>query len=271
MSRLPKKIRRLGIERCEDRRLMAVIGLDNGVLSVIGDSTPDRIYMTSPDGITATVSVLDAVTLATKATGTFDLDEIVSLEVQCFGGNDNVECNLDKPATIDGGYGNDTLYGGFASDVLVGGVGNDVLHGGLGHDTLIGSEGSDQLHGDVGMDSLDGGAGQDSLFGGTGNDTLFGGSENDSLDGEGDNDLIYGDAGNDALNGGAGYDTLAGGTGYDTTHGGTGNDQIYTDALDQVYGDEGTDWFDGLSERLSGGIVKSRNPNPTVYRDWGRL
>lgn len=255
---------RLSIECCERRQVLSSVGVTDGVLTVVGDSTPDTIYIRTFDGVTATASVEDSTSGAIKSIGTFNLASFTSVSVQANGGNDHIEVNVEQMAIVDGGYGNDTIYGGWGSDSLVGGEGHDLIYGQLGHDTLIGGNGNDVLYGSVGMDLLDGGAGIDTLHGGTGNDTLSGGNDNDSLYGEGDNDLINGDAGNDTLWGDDGVDSLTGGTGYDITHGGAGNDRIFTDALDQAFGDGGNDSFDGIKSELF-----MRNPNQTVYRDWG--
>jgi len=276
MSKLNSRKFRLAFERCEDRHMLSSVGLTNGVLTVVGDATADKIYVQTFDGITAVATVADTATGTLKSSGTFNLANIASVQVQGLGGNDNIEFSLDRPATLDGGTGNDTIYGGTASDSLIGGDGDDRLYGELGHDSLYGGSGNDLLRGSTGADFLDGGIGLDTLEGGTGNDTLYGGSGNDLLYGDlenyslqyGDNDVMYGDAGNDTLWGGAGGDALTGGTGYDLIHGGADADRIYTDALDQAYGDAGNDSFDGLRGELWF-WGRNSNPNSIVYRDWG--
>jgi len=255
---------RLTIERFERREVLSSVGITNGLLTVIGNSTSDTIYVRTFDGVTATASVEDSTSGVIKSIGIFNLASFSAVNVQGLGGDDYIQLSVEQPGMLDGGAGNDTLYGGWGSDSLMGGDGDDRLWAEGGHDTLSGGNGHDLLRGGVGTDSLEGGAGRDTLYGGTGSDTLTGGNDNDALYGEGDNDLINGDAGNDSLWGDVGTDTLIGGTGYDTTHGGAGNDRIYTDALDQVYGEAGNDQFDGLKSELT-----MRNPNGTVYRDWG--
>jgi Ca2+-binding RTX toxin-like protein len=69
--------------------------------------------------------------------------------------------NVQVPATLQGGPGNDTL---------VGGAGNDKLIGGPGNDTLIGRGGNDWLYGGPGKDELIGGPGEDKCVGGPGHD-----------------------------------------------------------------------------------------------------
>jgi Ca2+-binding RTX toxin-like protein len=214
MTRLARRINRLNVERCEDRSMLSSIALTNGVLSVVGDATADRIYLSSYDGVTAVVSVMDSATGVVKSNATYSVANIASINVQSLGGNDTIENNLLQNSTLDGGAGDDTIYGGAGNDSLIGGDDNDRLYGGTGHDTLYGGAGNDLLQGSIGVDYLDGGAGDDTLQGGTGNDTLYGGTGNDYLYGQGDNDLVYGDAGSDALFGDAGNDTLTGGTGY---------------------------------------------------------
>ncbi len=158
---------------------------------------------------------------------------------------------------LDGGLGNDTLsggddrdnvLGGDGLDLLIGGDANDTLDGGSGNDTLRGEAGMDLLRGAAGNDSLDGGDDADTLLGEAGNDTLLGGAGADSLDGSIGNDRLAGGLGNDFLEGGNGNDSLRGGEGSDFLAGDAGNDV--------VIGELGTDILTGGLGRdtLTGGI-----------------
>ena len=69
--------------------------------------------------------------------------------------------NLNRPCTITGTSGADTLGGTPASDVICGLGGNDRLRGLGGPDRLVGGNGSDILIGGAGADTLDGGGGRD--------------------------------------------------------------------------------------------------------------
>ncbi|CAD5975622.1 Leukotoxin [Planktothrix tepida] len=125
---------------------------------------------------------------------------------------------------IYGFLGNDLIYGGSDEDWVRGGKDNDLIFGGLGNDTLSGDLGNDTVLGEAGNDLLVGYAGEDLLSGGTGNDNLYGGDDNDLIhggqgddfvDGSNGDDLVTGDLGNDTLNGGVGTDSLIGGQGAD--------------------------------------------------------
>lgn len=160
------------------------------------------------------------------------------------------------PATLEGGFGNDTLTGGGADDILrgefvgakgdgaegndsiTGGAGNDRLEGdGLegGNDTLRGGSGNDTILGDGGdgmegrSDTVFGEDGDDQIFGHCGNDGLDGGNDNDLIiggDGAEANDMLVGGAGNDILSGNDGNDSLLSGPGRDLLLGGFGNDTL---------------------------------------------
>ena len=71
-------------------------------------------------------------------------------------GNDFVfiSDNVERPAWLYGGAGNDLLKGGAGNDVLLGETGNDLLYGRDGRDLLIGGTGSDCLNGGAADDLL---------------------------------------------------------------------------------------------------------------------
>ncbi|WP_264477949.1 hypothetical protein, partial [Planktothrix agardhii] len=116
---------------------------------------------------------------------------------------------------IYGGSDEDWVRGGKDNDLIFGGLGNDTLSGDLGNDTVFGEAGNDLLVGDVGDDLLSGGSGNDNLYGGDDNDLIHGGQGDDFVDGSNGDDLVTGDLGNDTLNGGVGTDSLIGGQGAD--------------------------------------------------------
>lgn len=125
------------------------------------------------------------------------------------------------------------------------GAGNDVLQmslktasarvsGGPGRDRIAGGDKNDTLEGNAGRDFIDGGLGADLIVGGPGNDALRG---------QGGADRIYGRAGDDVILGNGGNDRIDGGDGFDTLRGGGGNDVLLVadSAIDQLFGDDGTD------------------------------
>ncbi|WP_406003146.1 calcium-binding protein [Streptomyces sp. NBC_00829] len=136
-----------------------------------------------------------------------------------------VSPNLDAPATLFGGDGEDRLNGGPRADHLVGDdpaalfgltagtPGNDTINGGPGNDTISGLGGNDTINGNAGNDTLNGDEGNDTLNGNTGNDTLAGGSGNDTLSGDEGNDTLNATDGvnaNDSLDGGLAFDSCNG-------------------------------------------------------------
>lgn len=101
------------------------------------------------------------------------------------------ECR-GKPATMEGGVGDDALAGTPGDDVIAGLAGNDVISGvegddlvcgGEGDDTVNGGRGGDRLFGETGKDHLNGAAGEDRLFCGPGNDKGNGGQGRDRAPG----------------------------------------------------------------------------------------
>jgi hypothetical protein len=65
-------------------------------------------------------------------------------------GPDDIQVRqVDKPSTLKGGAGDDSLDASDGADDLDGGTGNDVVDGGFGDDHIVGGPGADQLHGDT--------------------------------------------------------------------------------------------------------------------------
>ena len=157
---------------------------------------------------------------------------------------------VDRPDTINGLDGNDSLTGLSTNDMLNGGTGddtlrgqggNDTLNGGIGADNLDGGDNNDTLNGSIGNDTLNGGSGNDRIDGGTGTDTVVESGvnftlTNSQLIGNGTDTVISiegailtGSSGNNILNASAftlGSVTLNGGFGNDTLNGGFGNDSL---------------------------------------------
>jgi hypothetical protein len=162
-------------EALEDRNVLSV-SLNGGVLSVVGTTRSDRIWV-ERDGPSLDVTMNGAVTLG------FSVSRVHQINIRCGKGNDTVtiDANIQIPAVVMGGPGRDTITGGTGDDVLLGEDGNDVLSGGDGNDRLDGGAGKDSLHGGNGGDTLIGGDGKDFLSGGSGRDTLVGGRGRDTF------------------------------------------------------------------------------------------
>ena len=272
----------LSFEKLEDRKLLASVTFDAGLVTVRGDNTADVISLTSSaDRQSFTVDVNDDPSLSQ----TFDYSEVTGVTVFALGGNDRINNTLFRDTTIYGQNGNDVIYGGFRNDRLFGGSGIDTIVGRTGDDYISGGDDNDRLYGSNGNDTLYGGNGNDTIYGQNGNDFVNGQAGNDSIHGGNGDDSLYGAAGNDTINGNAGLDRINGGNGNDYLNGGTdrdiisgsngddvllgeaGNDYLAgNDGNDRIYGQEGADTllgqagddlldagFDQNVDRLTGG------------------
>lgn len=151
------------------------------------------------------------------------------------------------------------IWGSLISDAVVDYLpalfkGSDKLNGAGTDDWLNGFRGNDKLDGGSGKDSLNGGSGNDTVFGQGGKDTLDGGSGRDKLDGGDGNDRLYGGSGNDTLLGKQGDDRLYSGSGDDKLVGGQGSDQFLFSYVRDQGDDTISDWVDGETIRIGGGI-----------------
>ena len=188
---------------------------------------------------------------------------------------------------IEGNSGPDSLYGNAGRDLIKGNGGNDFIDGGLGFDTLRGGSGDDTILGGKGNDRIFGQAGNDQLSGNAGDDIVVGGSGSDNITGDADRDLLIGGTGMDVLAGNNGADLLFGAAtsidndsalldqimaewksanGYNVRvnnlRNGSGsaspaNGTLYIPsivipdtALDELNGDNGRDYFWGLSTEI---------------------
>jgi Ca2+-binding RTX toxin-like protein len=138
----------------------------NSVLIVIGTSGDNNILV-EPDGGNIKVIVDGEDT-------SYPDDRFHSIRIDGAGGNDTIKIqNLDLPATLKGGAGNDVIYGSNGADRINGGDGNDWISGGAGNDTLYGGAGNDKIFGGDGKDYIVAGAGADVIRGGAGRDHIF--------------------------------------------------------------------------------------------------
>ena len=247
-----------------------------GNLSIAGSAGADTIHLAATGG---------GVLVQFNGTSYGPFAVTGSIVVQGGDGADaiTVADDVNRPVTLIGGAGNDTLRGGSGADLLEGGLGddslvatagndtlaggdgndtlkagsgNDLLFGGDGDDSLQAASGNDTLTGGAGHDTLRAGSGDDSLLGGAGNDSLVGHSGNDRLDGESGDDTIRAGSGNDIVFGGDGHDSIIGASGCDVLDGGAGNDTIRAGSgVDVVFGGDGHDSLLGGSglDTLDGG------------------
>ena len=229
--------------------------LADGVLTVFGTNDDDEIE----------VSVARETTTVVINGQQQHFAGVTEIVIDSRNGNDQVDANVNYPATIQGGNGNDVLSGGSSPDNIEGGSGNDEIDGRGGADLLNGGSGRNTISGGNGPDTILGGSGVDIVFGGAGADVImtFGGSDvitagsgNDEIDAGDGADEILGGAGNDLINAGAGNDIVNGGSGQDEINGGNGSDELSGGrASDVIQGGDGNDIIngnDGLDE-LNGG------------------
>jgi Ca2+-binding RTX toxin-like protein len=233
---MPLSFRRLGsacafVDRLESRRLLASAGISNSVLTITGNETADQISVASAANSQVTVTI-------NGSSQNFALASFTSINIDAKGGSDTVNLSsltaTNRPATIKGGGGNDSLVGGASNDLFDGGLGGDTIKGGGGKDTADYSARTNPVQVGLGTLSDDGELNEkdnvatdiETVLGGSGNDTLKGSTGDESLVGNGGNDSIAANAGNDTLIGNAGLDQLYGDVGNDSSLGGEGDDYI---------------------------------------------
>lgn len=272
-----KRKARLGVTQLEGRSVpaaaTAVFTASTGTLTVEGGTAPDDINDDlSVELISGKVDVKQDGTSLAITDGVnpvnITLAMLKGIVVNAGAGNDTVFifAAINKPATLNGGAGDDALTGGSGNDVINGEDDVDMLFGGKGNDVINAGDGDGQnLDGGFGNDSLTGGAEGDDIYGGFGNDTINAGSGDDRLRGDdptdrkGGNDTINGDDGNDTIVSGRGNDNINGGNGNDVIEAGDGNDTV-TSGPDDV----GTD-LDADADSIYGGTG-----NDLLKGGWGR-
>jgi hypothetical protein len=131
------------------------IGLNNGILYIIGSAEDDRVSVnqTGPGLLKARASFIPEVF---RTFNVADIDKIISY--LCTGDDYlTISSQVKLPAIIHGDGGNDHLIAGGGSTVLLGGDGDDRLVGQRGRNILIGGAGIDRLTGGTDDDVLIGG------------------------------------------------------------------------------------------------------------------
>lgn len=274
-------------EPLETRKLMSA-SLVNGVLTVSGSNLNDVIAV-SQDATRVRVNENGVVSA-------FALSSVNSVVVDGLGGNDQLlgRTNLQKPMTLRGGEGNDTLVGGAKGDLIEGGAGHDrvdyshrsqnmnislddvandgaanekdnvrsdieLIQTGRGNDLIRGNDNDNFIYPGTGSDTVYGMGGHDliSAESATASEpkTIYGGEGNDWITVTGPAAAsVLGEGGNDRIDGGGGADVLDGGVGLDTISGNAANDTLRG----------GAD-----SDTLSGGAgndqISGDDGNDTIY------
>jgi hypothetical protein len=139
----------------------------------------------------------------------------------------------------------ENVHGGGGHDFIWGDNQTNELVGGNGHDVLVGRGGNDAIHGNSGRDLLIGGVGSDTIHGGNGDDILIGGTTSY------DNDYpslrrIMSEWTRKDLNYAGRINHLRFGGGLNGGVCLTAATVLNNDALDQLFGEAGEDWFFGI-------------------------
>ncbi|MCP3852874.1 MAG: calcium-binding protein, partial [Gammaproteobacteria bacterium] len=111
----------------------------------------------------------------------FDVDDVDQIAIELFGGNDIAVLvggsDLDIPASIDGGEGNDLISAGVGNDTVYVDERNDAAnakHNNQQGDWALGGRGNDTIYGGANKDFLQGGTDSDTIYGGGGDDVILG-------------------------------------------------------------------------------------------------
>jgi hypothetical protein len=112
-------------------------GVNNGVLQIVGTDSDNLVTVNKQGNGKFRVH---ADFFSDKNHRLFDSSTIDGIQMWLCGGDDHaaIAGNVNKPASIVGGDGNDLLIGGGGSSILIGGLGTDRLIGGNKGDILIG-------------------------------------------------------------------------------------------------------------------------------------
>lgn len=255
------------IQPLEQRRLLAAVGFEGGLLTITGTSAGERLAIRLVED---QILVLTGALLS-EVVDEFDPETVERIEVFGDAGNDVIRNELPPDAfdgfvTLRGEAGNDTILSGFGFDRMFGDDGADLIQSTGGVKLMFGGAGSDTLLGDDARDALFGEAGNDSIRGGAGGDFLSGGEGDDNLDGEDGDDTADGGLGADSMLGGAGVDLVSYfgrtegvfieiGAGANGANSGVENDIVSEDfenALggsgdDRIVGDNGRNFLLGLA------------------------
>jgi Ca2+-binding RTX toxin-like protein len=183
-------------------------------------------------------------------------------------GNDSLSSN-GSGHTLDGGFGDDSLFGGGGNDVLVASSGADWMDGGTGRDTLFLSFAFEAFtfnlqtgkgdHDDLAGDQV---RGIENLAIGTSfrDATIIGSAAANVIDTDSGNDSITGGKGDDTIDSGSGNDRLSGGKGADTF---VFSQEFLTAGSDRItdFGrgdsfDLSRDTFDALGRSVSGSELR---------------
>ncbi|GAA5508449.1 PKD domain-containing protein [Novipirellula caenicola] len=140
------------------------VGLQNGVLQIIGTSEDDHVSLNQTGNGTLKVHADFIPEDALGETRNFVLANVDRIFMLLCDGDDHatVSGRITLDTIIDGGDGDDHLNGGDGSNVILGRDGDDHINGGSGRDILIGGLGEDRIIGNPERDLISGGVLQNS-------------------------------------------------------------------------------------------------------------
>ena len=133
------------------------VGINNGVLQIVGTNGDDRVSVNRAGRDTLRVH---ANFLSNGPFREFVESDIDMIRMHLCDGNDQVftiDSNADIPTIVNGGDGDDILKGGNGSTVLIGDAGSDLLISGKARTILVGGLDKDRLVGVNESDFLIGG------------------------------------------------------------------------------------------------------------------
>jgi hypothetical protein len=140
--------------------LITGVGIQNGVLHIVGTDGNDRVRVVPYRGRSLIVFASFLQGPGSPPYQIFPAAGIERIEAVLGDGDDfaAVAGTIKLTTILDGGAGNDRLAGGGGANALIGRDGNDFLVGGRGRDLLLGGEGMDYLVGNSREDILIGGS-----------------------------------------------------------------------------------------------------------------
>jgi Ca2+-binding RTX toxin-like protein len=143
-----------GVAVAECTAVVTGAGVNDGVLQIVGTTDDDHVTVNRQGN--GLFKVHASFLPDEDGWRTFDEDGIGLIYIVLCHCDDHatIAGDIETPAIVDGGPGNDHLNGGGGGNVLSGSLGDDLLNGGSGADVLIGGFGADRLVGGSGEDIL---------------------------------------------------------------------------------------------------------------------
>lgn len=135
----PNAIDQAIAEVLEDRTMMSTVTLTNGVLTI--DAAGDARLKANVTQNAAADKIRVFASGSDDRRQSFPRVQVREIEIIGSNGDDSIHLakNVNVPAVIQSGEGNDRIVGGAGDDVIDAGLGNDKVKGGRGDDILAGA------------------------------------------------------------------------------------------------------------------------------------